>query len=77
LHLQLERRVHEHAGAKESAWAKAGLKAGIQIWRIEKFAIIDCSDWVAHEKKCGTFYDGDSYIVLHVSGDHRNWDDTA
>lgn len=62
----LERRVHEHAGAKESAWAKAGLKAGIQIWRIEKFAIIDCSDWVAHEKKCGTFYDGDSYIVLHT-----------
>lgn len=62
----LERRVREHAGAKESAWAKAGVKPGFQIWRVEKFAIVDCSDWVAHEKKYGTFYDGDSYIVLHT-----------
>lgn len=62
----LERRVRQHAGAKESAWAKAGVKAGFQIWRVENFAIVDCSDWVEHEKKYGTFYDGDSYIVLHT-----------
>ncbi|KAG2151467.1 hypothetical protein DEU56DRAFT_778053 [Suillus clintonianus] len=62
----LERRVREHAGAKESAWVKAGVIPGFQIWRVEKFAIIDCSDWVAHEKNYGTFYDGESYIVLHT-----------
>ncbi|KAG0703748.1 hypothetical protein DFH29DRAFT_415487 [Suillus ampliporus] len=62
----LERRVCEHAGAKESAWTKAGVQPGFQIWRIEKFKIVDCSDWVAHAKKYGTFYDGDSYIVLHT-----------
>ncbi|KAG1842993.1 hypothetical protein DFJ58DRAFT_854684 [Suillus subalutaceus] len=68
----LERRVREHAGAKESAWAKAGVKPGFQIWRVEKFAIVDCSDWVAHEKKYGTFYDGDSYIVLHTYQDGKD-----
>ncbi|KAG2147480.1 uncharacterized protein EDB93DRAFT_417055 [Suillus bovinus] len=62
----LERRVRQYAGAKEAAWAKAGVKPGFQIWRIENFAVVDCSDWVAHDKKYGTFYDGDSYIVLHT-----------
>ncbi|KAG1748554.1 hypothetical protein EDB19DRAFT_1682357, partial [Suillus lakei] len=55
------------AGAKESAWAKAGVKPGFQIWRVEKFAI----------KKYGTFYDGDSYIVLHVSSNDWDWDDAV
>lgn len=68
----LEQRVRQHAGAKESAWAKAGVKLGVQIWRVQDFKIIDCSDWVAHEKKYGTFYDGDSYIVLHTHQDGKD-----
>ncbi|KAG1742299.1 uncharacterized protein EDB91DRAFT_1236953 [Suillus paluster] len=62
----LERRVREHAEAKESAWAKAGVEPGLQIWRIEKFSVVDYSDLMAFPKKYGTFYDGHSYIVLHT-----------
>lgn len=48
-------------GDKESAWSEAGLSPGIQIWRIEKFAVVQ---WPT--ERVGSFYDGDSYIVLHV-----------
>jgi hypothetical protein len=57
---QLEKRVREHAGDKEPAWESAGKKVGIQVWRIEQFHV---KAW----KDVGSFYDGDSYIVLHVS----------
>ncbi|KAF8588571.1 fragmin60 [Ramaria rubella] len=57
----LERRVHEHAGDKETAWETAGNVPGTQIWRIEKFKIVP---WPEDRK--GVFYSGDSYIVLHT-----------
>jgi hypothetical protein len=53
--------VREHAGDIEKEWATAGTKPGIQVWRIEQFII---KSWP--KDKVGTFYDGDSYIVLHV-----------
>jgi len=57
----LERRVREHAGDTEPEWQNAGKSPGIQVWRIEQFRIKPWPD----DKK-GTFYDGDSYIVLHT-----------
>jgi len=57
----LEKRVHEHAGDKEAAWDGAGKETGVQVWRIEQFHV---KAWP--KEKYGTFYDGDSYIVLHT-----------
>ncbi|KAJ3488416.1 hypothetical protein NLI96_g2840 [Meripilus lineatus] len=57
----LEKRVREHAGDEEVAWREAGKVPGVQIWRIEKFSIVE---WP--QDRHGSFYDGDSYIVLHT-----------
>lgn len=59
---QLEKHVREQAGDKEAAWDDAGKGVGTQIWRIEKFAVVE---WP--KDRYGSFYSGDSYIVLHVS----------
>ncbi len=53
--------MREHAGDKETSWDDAGKEAGTKIWRIEKFAV---AEWA--KERYGSFYDGDSYIVLHV-----------
>jgi len=47
------------ASEHEDAWKNAGKAVGIQIWRIEKFKVhaVDPNTY-------GTFYSGDSYIVL-------------
>ena len=37
------------------------MKPGLQIWRIEKFAVVS---WPSD--RTGSFYDGDSYIILHT-----------
>ncbi|KAF9533082.1 actin regulatory protein [Crepidotus variabilis] len=57
----LEKHVREQGGDTESAWNEAGIKEGLQIWRIEKFHVKPWSP-----KSYGSFYDGDSYIVLHT-----------
>jgi len=57
----LEKHVREAAGDKEQAWANAGTAVGLQAWRIEKFKVVD---WP--KDKLGSFYDGDSYIVLNT-----------
>ncbi|GJJ13461.1 hypothetical protein Clacol_007715 [Clathrus columnatus] len=59
--LQIEKRVREHAGDKEPAWEEAGKITGTEIWRIEKFKVVP---W--QKERYGTFYSGDSYIVLHT-----------
>ncbi|KAI0354865.1 fragmin60 [Trametes cingulata] len=58
----LEKNVRQHAGDKEPAWESAGRQPGVQIWRIERFTV---KEWP--KSHYGYFYDGDSYIVLHVS----------
>jgi len=57
----LEKKVREAAAATEPAWQNAGKQVGLQIWRIEKFQV---KSWP--KENYGSFYDGDSYIVLNT-----------
>jgi len=50
------------AAKTEKAWAEAGKKPGVQIWRIEKFQVVPKTA----PGECGKFYSGDSYIVLNT-----------
>jgi len=49
------------AAQTEEAWKGAGQTNGVQVWRIEQFKVVH---WP--KNKYGTFYSGDSYIVLHT-----------
>ena len=57
----LDKKIRQAAAGTEKAWSNAGKELGLQIWRIEKFT-------VQHVPKdtYGTFYSGDSYILLHT-----------
>jgi len=58
---ELETQVREAAANEEPAWAEAGQAAGTKIWRIEDFNVVS---WP--EEQYGTFYSGDSYIILNT-----------
>lgn len=67
---ELDRKVKIAAAEDEPAWKNAGkeivaakgfAKAGVQIWRIEKFHV---AAWP--EAQYGKFYSGDSYIILYT-----------
>jgi len=58
---ELEKKVKEAAAKTEKAWDNAGKEVGLQIWRIEKFHVVS---WP--KDHYGTFYTGDSYIVLNT-----------
>jgi len=45
----------------KNEWGDAGKKAGLLIWRIEKFKVVP---WPKEDY--GKFYNGDSYIVLNT-----------
>jgi gelsolin len=49
------------AAKTEKAWAGAGQKVGVEIWRIEAFQV---KAWP--KEKYGSFFSGDSYIVLNT-----------
>ncbi|XP_052746020.1 gelsolin [Bicyclus anynana] len=54
------------------AFANAGTRAGLELWRIENFEPVPVS-----QADVGKFYKGDSYIVLKTTADKRNnlsWD---
>jgi gelsolin len=57
----VEKEIKKHAAQGEPAWKTAGHTPGIQVWRVEKFQI---KEWP--KDKYGSFFDGDSYIVLHT-----------
>jgi len=69
----LEKKVRLEASNKEPAWANAGKKVGLEIWRIEKFNV---KSWP--KDQYGSFYSGDSYIVLNTykkpDGEALLWD---
>ncbi|CAG9790628.1 unnamed protein product [Diatraea saccharalis] len=50
-----------------SAFANAGQRAGVEIWRIETFNPVAVS-----QNDYGKFYKGDSYIILKTTADKRN-----
>jgi gelsolin len=64
---KLEKDVKRESAASEKAWAGAGKKEGLQIWRIEQFKVVA---WPADQY--GQFYTGDSYIVLNTYKDKEN-----
>jgi len=67
---EFDKKVKLAAAQDEPAWKDAGKKiepatgfgkAGLQIWRIEKFHVVA---WP--KAKYGKFYGGDSYIILYT-----------
>jgi len=58
---KLEKDVKHAASMKEPAWDNAGKEVGIIVWRIEKFHVKP-----AAKETYGSFYSGDSYIVLQT-----------
>jgi len=57
----LEKKVKLEASQHEQAWAGAGKAPGLEIWRVEQFKIQKVP-----KEQYGSFYSGDSYIVLHT-----------
>jgi gelsolin len=69
----LDKKVRVAAAQTEAAWQNAGREVGMQIWRIEKFQV---KSWP--KEQYGSFYSGDSYIVLNTyikpGGNALQWD---
>jgi len=67
--------VEDEKSQKELAkvWGNAGKKAGLEIWRIEKFEVVP-----QDRNTYGSFYSGDSYIILRTvegsDGKVISWD---
>lgn len=57
----LDKKVRQAAAQTEKAWTNAGKEIGMQIWRIEKFTVQSVP-----KDTYGTFYSGDSYILLNT-----------
>jgi len=55
------RDLRKAAAETEKAWKGAGAKKGKQVWRIEKFKVVP---WP--KEKYGTFFSGDSFIILNT-----------
>eukprot|EP00322_Chrysochromulina_rotalis_P031452 CAMPEP_0115852206 /NCGR_PEP_ID=MMETSP0287-20121206/12877_1 /TAXON_ID=412157 /ORGANISM="Chrysochromulina rotalis, Strain UIO044" /LENGTH=392 /DNA_ID=CAMNT_0003306261 /DNA_START=78 /DNA_END=1256 /DNA_ORIENTATION=- len=56
---EIEKKVKQAAADGEPQWDDAGLKVGLQVWRIEQFKVVK---WP--KSKYGKFHRGDSYIIL-------------
>ncbi|KAJ8023049.1 Gelsolin-like protein 2 [Holothuria leucospilota] len=56
-----EKSVKKESAQHELAWKNAGSKVGVQVWRIKKFKVVH---WPKEDY--GSFYNGDSYIVLNT-----------
>lgn len=57
----LEKEVRKTAAETVAAYKGAGESEGITVWRIENFKVVP---WP--EKQYGSFYAGDSYIILNT-----------
>ncbi|XP_025106975.1 gelsolin-like protein 2 [Pomacea canaliculata] len=63
---ETDRKVKKASAETEPAWKQAGKKPGIQIWRINKFKV---TTWPTDDY--GSFYSGDSYIILNTYKDEQ------
>jgi gelsolin len=62
----LEKSIRTASGAGEPQWKDAGKVVGLQIWRIEKFKVVPVP-----KNMYGSFFTGDSYIVLSTRKKHE------
>uniref|UniRef100_A0A7S2EY48 Gelsolin-like domain-containing protein n=1 Tax=Stereomyxa ramosa TaxID=1078864 RepID=A0A7S2EY48_9EUKA len=58
---ETERQVKKESAETEEAWHGTGQKPELRIWRIEKFKVVPVP-----EDTYGSFFNGDSYIILNV-----------
>lgn len=72
----IEKNIKAAAADGEPQWDDAGVRVGLQVWRIEQFKV---KQWP--RSKYGRFHEGDSYIVLNtyvkdpdVNPDKLAWD---
>ena len=68
----LEMKIKKAASETEPEWQTAGKESGLLVWRIEKFNV---RKWAS--ELYGSFYSGDSYIVLSTTKTEEgklNWD---
>lgn len=56
---EADRALRKQVAETEAAWHGCGQQVGVEIWRIEQFEV---KKW----EQYGSFYEGDSYIVLHT-----------
>jgi gelsolin len=62
----LNRECKKTASLTEKAWTATGKGPELHVWRIENFKVVP---WP--KDKYGSFYEGDSYIVLNSWGDPK------
>ena len=56
----LDHKIKEAAADGETAWDAIGKEVGLHVWRIEQFRVVPVAP-----DTYGSFYSGDSYIVLN------------
>lgn len=61
---QEDKDLRKYAAGFEPAWENCGQKPGLEVWRIEKFKVV-----AYPPQSYGSFYRGDSYIILHTEKD--------
>jgi len=60
-----EVKLKELSSQNEEAWKIINInEPGLYIWRIEKFIVV-----AVNKEDYGTFYEGDSYIILNICSD--------
>jgi len=67
----IDKQARIKAAAHEPSWKVAGKTDGLEVWRIEQFSV---KPWPKNQY--GTFYSGDSYIVLRTfkgQDNHYSW----
>ncbi len=59
----IDHKVKHNSAATEPAWnnGRVGVEPGLFVWRIEDFQVVPVP-----KERYGSFYEGDSYIVLHT-----------
>jgi len=59
----LEKKIKEASANTEPAWHRVNINEdGLYLWRIENFNVV-----LVNPNKYGSFYEGDSYIILKIT----------